>query len=58
MFGYEYEPRVGEYLGFIYAVNDNDADKDGRRLGIQYAGGIIGGKNASLMAKMQFIKSE
>ena len=56
--GYEYEPKIGEYLGFTYAVNDNDADKDGRRLGVQYAGGIIGGKNANLMAKMKFIKSE
>jgi len=58
MMGYDYEPKVGEYLGFTYAVNDNDADKDGRRLGVQYAGGIIGGKNANLMSKMKFIKSK
>lgn len=58
MFGYDYTPKAGDYLGFTYAVNDNDADADGRRLGIQYAGGIIGGKNANLFGKMQLIKGQ
>lgn len=54
MFGYDYAAKAGDYLGFSYAVNENDGA--GRVLYIEYAGGIVGGKNANLFSKLQLVK--
>lgn len=54
MFGYDYTAHSGDYLGFSYAVNDNDMV--GRDLCITYAGGIVGGKNANLFSQLQLVK--
>lgn len=55
MFGVDYTPKVGEYLGFAYAVNDNDGTSDGRKLALIYGQGLIGGYNTSLFSKMRFV---
>ena len=54
MFGYEYIPQAGEFVGFSYVVNENDGN--GRALGMKYADGIAGGKNANLFCKLMFVK--
>ncbi len=54
IFGYEYTPKTGDFLGFSYFVNDNDGY--GRKQGIAYGGGIAGSKDANLFAQMRFLR--
>ncbi len=56
MFGVDYTPEVGGYLGFAYAVNDNDGTADGRKSAMIYGRGLIGGYNTSLFSKMRFVE--
>ncbi len=56
IWGYDFTPEPGNYIGFSYALNDNDGA--GRNLSIMYAGGIVGSKNSALFSKLQFVKKE
>ena len=55
IFGVDYTPEVGGYLGFAYAANDNDGTSEGRKLALMYGRGLIGGYNTSLFSKMLFV---
>ena len=55
IFGVDYTPKPGDYLGFAYAADDNDGTSEGRKLALMYGRGLIGGYNTSLFSKMQFV---
>lgn len=56
IFGYDFNPNDEDYVGFSYVVNDNDGA--GRNLSIEYAGGIVNGKNSAKFSKLQFVKKD
>ena len=59
LFGYEYEPQLGDVLGFSALINDNDGG--GRRGWMEYGSGIGNQKNANsfvIMPMLDFNKKD
>lgn len=53
LFGYEYEPKLGDALGFSVLINDNDGS--GRRGWMEYGSGIGKSKDANLFVTMPML---
>lgn len=53
LFGYDYEPTLGDVLGFSALINDNDGG--GRRGWMEYGSGIGSAKNVNLFVTMPML---